>query len=156
MPGSRLAVRNWRVRTRLYAILLIPVVVGLVFGGFRVQDSIDTWNEAEDAQRTAELVRAAADYGNALIDERDRTAAPLLAGRRNDPAVGRARDVTDRAKKDFDRAVTAMPDKPGLERRLAVFREGGAQARRPARRRVHQPSDRGARPKRATSPSSTR
>ncbi len=121
--GSRLAVRNWRVRTRLYAILLIPVIVGLVFGGYRVQDSIDTWNEAEDAQRTAELVRAAADYGNALIDERDRTAAPLLAGRRNDPAVQRVRGVTDRAKKDFDRAATAMPAKPGLERRLAVFRK---------------------------------
>ncbi|HWM39302.1 MAG TPA: nitrate- and nitrite sensing domain-containing protein, partial [Streptomyces sp.] len=121
--GSRLAVRNWRVRTRLYAILLIPVIVGLVFGGFRVQDSLDTWNEAEDAQRTAELVRAAADYGNALIDERDRTAAPLLAGRRNDPAVQSARSVTDRTKKDFDRAVSAMPDKPGLKRRLAVFKK---------------------------------
>jgi signal transduction histidine kinase len=125
-PGgrrSRFAVRNWRVRTRLYAILLIPVAVGLVFGGFRVNDSIDTWNEAEDAQRTAELVRAAATYGNAIIDERDRTAAPLLAGRRNDPAVERARKVTDRAKKDFDRAADAMPDKPGLNRRLAVFRK---------------------------------
>nr|WP_246530735.1 nitrate- and nitrite sensing domain-containing protein [Streptomyces bathyalis] len=122
-PGNRLAVRNWRVRTRLYAILLIPVLVGLVFGGFRVSDSVDTWSEAEDAQRTAELVRAAATYGNALIDERDRTAAPLLAGRRNDPAVERARTVTDRAKKDFDRAASAMPDKPGLERRLAVFRK---------------------------------
>ncbi|MCH6162811.1 sensor histidine kinase [Streptomyces marispadix] len=120
---SRFAVRNWRVRTRLYAILLIPVAVGLVFGGFRVNDSIGTWNEAEDAQRTAELVRAAATYGNAIIDERDRTAAPLLAGRRNDPAVDRARKVTDRAKKDFDRAAEAMPDKPGLKRRLAVFRK---------------------------------
>jgi signal transduction histidine kinase len=121
--GSRLAVRNWRVRTRLNAILLIPVIVGLVFGGFRVQDSVETWNEADEAQRTAELVRAAATYGNALIDERDRTAAPLLAGRRNDPAVERVRAVTDRAKEGFDRAVTAMPDKPGLKRRLAVFRK---------------------------------
>ncbi|RAJ63423.1 signal transduction histidine kinase [Streptomyces sp. Amel2xB2] len=122
-PGSRLAVRNWRVRTRLYAILLIPVAVGLVFGGFRVSDSVGTWNEAEDAQRTAELVRAAATYGNALIDERDRSAEPLLSGRRNDPAVERARNATDRAKREFDRAASAMPDKPGLERRLALFRK---------------------------------
>lgn len=122
-PGSRFAVRNWRVRTRLYVILLIPVLVGLVFGGFRVQDSVGTWREAQDAQRTAELVRAAATYGNALIDERDRSAEPLLAGRRNDPAVERARSVTDRAKEDFDQAVTAMPDKPGLKRRLDVFRK---------------------------------
>ncbi|MFC4493946.1 nitrate- and nitrite sensing domain-containing protein [Streptomyces ovatisporus] len=121
--GSRLALRNWRVRTRLYAILLIPVIVGLVFGGFRVQDSVGTWSEADEAQRTAELVRAAATYGNALIDERDRTAEPLLAGRRNDPAVERVRTVTDRAKQDFDRAVAAMPAKPGLKRRLATFRK---------------------------------
>jgi hypothetical protein len=72
-PGSRFAVRNRRVRTRLYAILLMPVLVGLVFGGFRVNDSIGTWDRAEDAQHTAELVRAAASYGNALLDERDRT-----------------------------------------------------------------------------------
>jgi signal transduction histidine kinase len=122
-PGSGMAVRNWRVRTRLYAILLIPVVIGLVFGGFRVQDSVTTWDKAKDAQRTAELVRAAATYGNALLDERDRSAGPLLAGRRNDPAVQRARNLTDEAKKDFDRAAARMPDKPGLKRRLAVFRK---------------------------------
>src|SRR5690348_2308121 len=32
--GSRLSPRNWRVPTRLNAILLIPVGVGLVMGGF--------------------------------------------------------------------------------------------------------------------------
>ena len=121
--GSRLAVRNWRVRTRLNAILLLPVLVALVFGGFRVQDSVDTWKEAEDAQRTAELVRAAATYGNALIDERDRTAAPLLADRQSDPVVQRTRAATDRARKSFDRAAARMPAKPGLERRLATFKK---------------------------------
>ncbi|MGH3313752.1 MAG: sensor histidine kinase [Streptomyces sp.] len=121
--GNRLAVRNWRVRTRLYAILLIPVLVALIFGGFRVQDSVTTWNEAEDAQRTAELVRAAATYGNALIDERDRTAAPLLAGRRNDPAVERARNTTDQAAETFDSAAARMPAEPGLKRRLAIFKK---------------------------------
>ena len=59
--GSRLSPRNWRVPTRLNAILLIPVVVGLVMGGFRVKSSVDTWQEAEDAENTARLVRAAAE-----------------------------------------------------------------------------------------------
>ncbi len=50
--------RNWRVATRLNAILLIPVLVGLVMGGFQVKSSIDTWTEAQDAENTARLVRA--------------------------------------------------------------------------------------------------
>jgi hypothetical protein len=49
---SRLSPRNWRVATRLNAILLIPVLVGLVMGGFQVKGSIDTWSEAQDAEST--------------------------------------------------------------------------------------------------------
>ncbi|MET7642028.1 nitrate- and nitrite sensing domain-containing protein [Streptomyces sp. NPDC005438] len=116
--GSRFAVRNWRVPVRLNAILLIPVVVALVFGGLRVQSSIDTWRQADDARRTAELVRAAAKYGTALLVERDVTAEPLLDGRKDDPVVAESRQATDRARKGFRRAVGNMPDQPGLKRRL--------------------------------------
>ena len=59
--GSRMKVRNWRVPTRLNAILLLPVLVALVFGGVKVQSDFATWQEAEEAQRTAELVESAAD-----------------------------------------------------------------------------------------------
>jgi signal transduction histidine kinase len=121
--GSRLAVRNWRVPTRLNAILLIPVLVALVFGGFRVSDAVGTWREAEDARATAQLVKAAADYSHAVMEERDRTAEPLLRGDRNDPAVQAAREATDRAKKAFDAQARDMPDTPGLRRRLENFRK---------------------------------
>ncbi|GAA3660895.1 nitrate- and nitrite sensing domain-containing protein [Streptomyces chitinivorans] len=121
--GGRFAVRNWRVATRLNAILLIPVLVALVFGGFRVQNSLETLNEAEDANRTAELVRAAAAYGHALIDERDRTAAPLLQGKTEDPVIAEVRGVTDAAREEFDRRVEQMPDQQNLKRRLAAFRQ---------------------------------
>jgi signal transduction histidine kinase len=114
-------VRNWRVATRLNAILLIPVLVALVFGGFRVQNSLDTLSEAEDANRTAELVRAAAAYGHALIDERDRTAAPLLQGRTDDPVIQEVRGVTDAARDEFHRRVDQMPDQQNLKRRLDAF-----------------------------------
>ncbi|HET6635216.1 MAG TPA: nitrate- and nitrite sensing domain-containing protein [Streptomyces sp.] len=109
--------------TRLNAILLIPVLVALVFGGFRVSDSVNTWNEAEDAQATARLVKAAADYSHAVMEERDRTAAPLLKGDRDDPTVQAARQATDRAKERFDAAVEDMPDTAALRRRLKNFRE---------------------------------
>jgi signal transduction histidine kinase len=121
--GSRLSPRNWRVATRLNAILLIPVLVALVFGGFQVKNSIETWREAQDAENTARLVRAAAAYGHALIDERDRTAIPLLKGDKNNKAVTEARAITDEAKKEFDARIQEMPDRPGLQRRLKAFRE---------------------------------
>ncbi|MFI5754076.1 nitrate- and nitrite sensing domain-containing protein [Streptomyces sp. NPDC051569] len=123
-PGSssRFAPRNWRVPTRLNAILLIPALVGLVMGGFQVKASVDTWQEAQDAERTALVVRAASAYGQALLNERDLTAQPLLTGRRDAPVVGRTRAATDAAKAAFDLAVRDMPVKEGLRRRLTLFR----------------------------------
>ncbi|MFI1400806.1 nitrate- and nitrite sensing domain-containing protein [Streptomyces sp. NPDC020681] len=124
--SSRLNPRNWRVPTRLNAILLIPVLVGLVMGGFQVKSSIDTWNEAQDAEKTALIVRAASEYGQALLNERDLTAVPLLtattpAARKSDTVI-QAYAATDDAKKKFDLAVQDMPEKQGLERRLTLFR----------------------------------
>lgn len=102
-------------------ILLIPVLVALVFGGFRVASSVETWQEAQDAERTARLVRAAATYGQALINERDVSTVPLLSDRES-AEVRRARSATDAAAKEFDRRVDDMPDDAGLERRLKAFR----------------------------------
>ncbi|MYY05361.1 nitrate- and nitrite sensing domain-containing protein [Streptomyces sp. ATexAB-D23] len=119
---SRLSPRNWRVPTRLNAILLIPVLVGLVMGGFQVKGSINTWQEAQDAEKTALVVRAAAEYGQALLNERDLTAEPLLSNKRDDDVVTEARATTDAAAEKFDKAVQGMPATQGLERRLKLFK----------------------------------
>ncbi|MFF4601289.1 nitrate- and nitrite sensing domain-containing protein [Streptomyces sp. NPDC001339] len=121
VSGGKFSPRNWRVATRLNAILLIPVLIALVFGGLRVNSSLDTWQEARDAESTAKLVRAALSYSNALIDERDRTTAPLLQGKKDDPVVQQSRDATDAAAEKFHEAAKAVPDTPGLKRRLAAF-----------------------------------
>ncbi|MDI3386178.1 nitrate- and nitrite sensing domain-containing protein [Streptomyces sp. B-S-A8] len=121
--GSRLSPRNWRVATRLNAILLIPVIVAIVMGTFQVKGDIDTWSEAEDAEKTALIVRAAENYGQALLNERDLSAAPLLSGKGANGTVDKARDATDAAKAAFDEAVEDMPEKQGLERRLSLFKE---------------------------------
>ncbi|MFE0388691.1 nitrate- and nitrite sensing domain-containing protein [Streptomyces bungoensis] len=120
--GGRFSPRNWRVPTRLNAILLIPVAVGLVMGGFQVKSSIDTWQQARDAENTALLVQAALGYADALENERDVTAAPILLGK-NKQVVTDARKQTDLAADAFDRAAQNMPDKPGLNRRLTGFRK---------------------------------
>ncbi|MCC5035719.1 nitrate- and nitrite sensing domain-containing protein [Streptomyces sp. WAC 00631] len=121
--GSRFSVQNWRVPAKLNAILLIPVLVGLVLGLFQVNGSINTLQEANEAERTARLVRAAATYGHLLLDERDVTAAPLLAGDRDSKVVTEARAASDAARQDFEAAVQDMPDRPGLNRRLDAYRE---------------------------------
>nr|WP_227870442.1 nitrate- and nitrite sensing domain-containing protein [Streptomyces otsuchiensis] len=117
--GSRLAPRNWRVATRLNAILLLPVIVALVFAGLRVQTHYETWQAAERAERTAELVRASTAYANALLDERDLTARPLLAGDTEDPVVEQARQDTDRARTEFEARAADAPDDENIARRLA-------------------------------------
>ncbi|MFJ4878667.1 nitrate- and nitrite sensing domain-containing protein [Streptomyces sp. NPDC088745] len=121
--SSRMSPRNWRVATRLNAILLIPVLVALVMGGFQVNGSVKAWRDAQDAEKTALIVRAAAEYGHALLNERDLTAQPLLTGRRTAPAVGDARKATDDAKKKFDAAVAGAPDNQGLKNRLNRIRQ---------------------------------
>ncbi|MEU2024642.1 nitrate- and nitrite sensing domain-containing protein [Streptomyces sp. NPDC016469] len=119
---SRLSPRNWRVPTRLNAILLIPVLVGLVMGGFQVKGSVNTWQEAQDAEKTALIVRAAAGYGQALLNERDLTAQPLLSNKREDELVSQTRATTDAAAAKFADAVKDMPAKEGLQRRLKLFK----------------------------------
>ncbi|NKY16275.1 sensor histidine kinase [Streptomyces somaliensis] len=125
-PG-RFSPRNWRVPTRLNAILLVPVLVGLVMGGFQVSASLDTWREARNAERTAVIVRAASEYGQALLNERDLTAEPLLTAKseadRKANAVVDAYATTDAAKQEFDEAVRVLPPGQGLERRLELFRK---------------------------------
>jgi signal transduction histidine kinase len=121
--GGRLAPRNWRVATKLYAILLIPVLLALAFGGLRVADAYQTSQEADDAERIAELVRASSAYAHALIDERDVTARPLLEGETDAPVVTEARRTTDAAADDFWAAVARAPRTDGINRRVDDVRE---------------------------------
>jgi signal transduction histidine kinase len=121
--GGRLSPRNWRVPTRLNAILLIPVLVGLVMGGFQVKSSIDTWQEARDAEKVAKIVAAAGDYAEALLNERDVSAQPLLQNKKDDKVVKDARDFTDEKAAAFHKEVVGMPAGQGLERRLNLVKE---------------------------------
>ncbi|WP_371654928.1 MULTISPECIES: nitrate- and nitrite sensing domain-containing protein [unclassified Streptomyces] len=120
---SKFSPRNWRVATRLNAILLIPVLVGLVMGGFEVKGSISTWRDARDAEKTAHIVSAASAYGQALLNERDLTAQPLLQNKRNSDVINKAYAASDAARAKFDDEVKGMPDTASLQRRLSKVRE---------------------------------
>ncbi|MFJ8778343.1 MULTISPECIES: nitrate- and nitrite sensing domain-containing protein [unclassified Streptomyces] len=112
---------------KLQAILLIPVIVALVLGGIRVKRSVDTWQDADDAVRVAELVQAANKYASDAIDERDVSVIPLVKGDRTSSVVAKARAVTDADAKAFDEAVERMPQTAGLQRRVQLVRTGEKQ-----------------------------
>ncbi|MFJ2782422.1 nitrate- and nitrite sensing domain-containing protein [Kitasatospora sp. NPDC087315] len=113
--------RNWRVPARLIAILLIPVVIALVFGGLRVNTSVDGFIKASRAEKTAELAQAATELAEALENERDRTLIPLLTGQDPTGEVTRSRATTDTALKAYNAAYEATDRSGELPRRHATF-----------------------------------
>ncbi|MGA5704284.1 nitrate- and nitrite sensing domain-containing protein [Peterkaempfera bronchialis] len=115
-----LAPRNWRVPTRLVAILLIPVVIALVFGGLRVNSSIDGWLAADRAEKTAQLAHAATSLADALEQERDLSAVPIITG--GDQAkVTELRQATDDALDAYNKAYQPLSDDARLAKRNTAF-----------------------------------
>ncbi|MGW0869147.1 nitrate- and nitrite sensing domain-containing protein [Streptomyces sp. NPDC002740] len=119
--------RNWPLARRLRAVLLIPVLVALVLGGVRVKRSVDTWQDADDAVRVAELIQTANKYASDAINERDLSVIPLLTGDKESDTVVQARQITDADARAFDAAVARMPKTGGLVRRVQLVRAGEAQ-----------------------------
>ncbi|WP_406318053.1 nitrate- and nitrite sensing domain-containing protein [Streptosporangium sp. NBC_01639] len=54
--GRKLALRNWRVRSRLIALVLIPTLAGVVLGGLRIVSSVSS---AADYGRTGKIAEFA-------------------------------------------------------------------------------------------------
>ncbi|MFJ4192417.1 nitrate- and nitrite sensing domain-containing protein [Kitasatospora sp. NPDC089509] len=113
--------RNWRVPTRLIAILLIPVIISLVFGGLRVNTSVDGYIKASRAEKTAELAKAATELAEALENERDKTLIPLLTGQDPNNEVTKRRADTDAALKAYEAAYNASDKSGELPRRHEAF-----------------------------------
>ncbi|MFF8774653.1 nitrate- and nitrite sensing domain-containing protein [Kitasatospora sp. NPDC015120] len=106
---SRLAMRNWRIRSKLIALLALPVLVALVLGGLRIQTSLETSQQLAQMANLSDLAKKATDLANALQNERDVSAGPITA-KPNAPLdddIVAARKVTD----DLSRTFTASSDK---------------------------------------------
>ncbi|WP_182901256.1 nitrate- and nitrite sensing domain-containing protein [Microbispora sp. H10830] len=72
--GSRFLLRNWRVRSRLVALILIPTLAALLLGGLRVVTSVTTASEYQQISDLARLVDNVAGLTHELQSERDRAA----------------------------------------------------------------------------------
>ena len=105
-PGSRLALRNWRISTRLVSLLTLPVIAATTLGGMRISTSLDNVDQLDNMKRLTEMTEQATELAAALQEERDRSAGPLVStGNEKDDLVVAPREKTDTAFQDFKEAT---------------------------------------------------
>ncbi|HTX29531.1 MAG TPA: nitrate- and nitrite sensing domain-containing protein [Streptosporangiaceae bacterium] len=72
-----LALRNWPVSTRLIAVIVLALLMGLVFGGLRVASAAQSASEFGGVSQLADLGQQVTGLVQALEDERDKTTGLL-------------------------------------------------------------------------------
>ncbi|MCX5130636.1 nitrate- and nitrite sensing domain-containing protein [Streptomyces sp. NPDC002131] len=101
-PGPRVALRNWRISTRLVSLLALPVVAATSLGALRINQSMDDIQQLDNMKLLTEMTKQATELSVALQKERDLSAGPLAHGATSsDYTVKGVRDATDVAKKHF-------------------------------------------------------
>lgn len=109
--GSRIALRNWRISTRLVSLLALPVVVATSLGGLRINESMTDMQQLEHMQLLTQMTKQATSLAQALQVERDQSAGPLSNGSKaTDYKVSQPREKTDRAKDAFLDATNEIGD----------------------------------------------
>ncbi|WP_280899437.1 MULTISPECIES: nitrate- and nitrite sensing domain-containing protein [unclassified Streptomyces] len=105
-PGSRMALRNWRISTRLVSLLALPVVAATSLGALRINDSMDDIQQLDNMKLLTEMTKQATELAAALQEERDQSAGPLAHNSTaSNITVKGFRDKTDRAATNFINAA---------------------------------------------------
>ncbi|MET7618661.1 nitrate- and nitrite sensing domain-containing protein [Streptomyces sp. NPDC005408] len=110
--GSRIALRNWRISTRLVSLLTLPVVAATTLGGLRINESMADMKQLDHMQLLTKMTKQATELATQLQTERDLSAGPL----RNDQSavtdfkVTGPRTATDRARNAFLEATRDIPN----------------------------------------------
>ncbi|MFH8408223.1 nitrate- and nitrite sensing domain-containing protein [Streptomyces sp. NPDC018019] len=106
-PGSRIAMRNWRISTRLVSLLALPVIAATTLGGMRISNSLENIDQLDKMQLLTEMTRQATELADALQVERDKSAGPIAGSGnvKDDANVVAPREATDRAKLAFNKAT---------------------------------------------------
>jgi HAMP domain-containing protein len=77
--GPSLGLRNWRVRSKLVAVLVIPAVAFLVLASFGIGSSVRDAQASDQGSRLAELGRQVAALADELQAERDLSAGLIAS-----------------------------------------------------------------------------
>ncbi|MEV5882887.1 nitrate- and nitrite sensing domain-containing protein [Streptomyces sp. NPDC052020] len=101
-PGSRVALRNWRISTRLVSLLALPVVAATSLGAMRISQSLDDMQQLDNMKLLTDMTKQATELAAALQEERDQSAGPLAHGSKASAiSIKGDREKTDRALKNF-------------------------------------------------------
>ncbi|MFF1731003.1 nitrate- and nitrite sensing domain-containing protein [Streptomyces sp. NPDC058247] len=111
-PGSRIALRNWRISTRLVSLLALPVVAATSLGALRIGESMSDIQQLDNMKLLTDMTKQATELASALQEERDQSAGPLANGGKatEDYTVKGAREKTDRARKAFMEGTYEITD----------------------------------------------
>ncbi|MFR0364993.1 nitrate- and nitrite sensing domain-containing protein [Streptomyces sp. MCC20] len=122
-PGSRVALRNWRISTRLVSLLALPVVAATSLGALRISDNMNDIQQLDNMKLLTDMTKQATELAAALQEERDQSAGPLAHGSKaSDYTVKGYRDKTDRAEQNFKDAAEEI-DVSGKDEKLQGVRE---------------------------------
>ncbi|MFI6209587.1 nitrate- and nitrite sensing domain-containing protein [Streptomyces sp. NPDC051041] len=101
-PGSRMALRNWRISTRLVSLLALPVVAATSLGAMRISQSMDDIQQLDNMKLLTDMTKQATELAAALQEERDQSAGPLAHGSKASAITVKGdREKTDRALANF-------------------------------------------------------
>ncbi|MFI9205983.1 nitrate- and nitrite sensing domain-containing protein [Streptomyces sp. NPDC053048] len=114
--GSRIALRNWRISTRLVSLLALPVVAATTLGALRIDTSLENVDQLDHMKLLTEMTGKATQLASALQEERDRSAGPLNRDPNSkDDQVVASRQRADRAIEAFrETTKKARPDDPTM------------------------------------------
>ncbi|MEV4925324.1 sensor histidine kinase [Streptomyces roseoverticillatus] len=107
-PGSRIALRNWRISTRLVSLLALPVVAATTLGGLRINDALTNVDQLDHMKLLTDMTGKATQLANALQEERDRSAGPKTDGNPGDDAVVASQEKTNQAIDAFNGATRGV------------------------------------------------
>ncbi|MGW7089623.1 nitrate- and nitrite sensing domain-containing protein [Streptomyces sp. NPDC054871] len=120
-PGSRIALRNWRISTRLVSLLALPVITATSLGALRINESMDEIQQLNNMKLLTDMTKRATELASALQEERDRSAGPLAHGANSsDYVVKGARQKTDRAYNRFLQETQDLDNTDGDKGLLGV------------------------------------
>ena len=104
--GSRFALRNWRVRWRLAALIAVPLLTAAVLAAVTIAGDVSNWQTTGRVQHLAQLNSAVVKYIAAVEDERDYSVASTANRAGFSARLRTAQRVTDGAAAE----VTALAD----------------------------------------------
>ena len=114
-PGWFMRLRNWRVRSKLIAVLVIPAVAFLVLASFGIGASVRDVRALDRGSRLAEFGRQVTGLVHELQAERDLTAGYMEV---------RARNLKTNDAQEVVRGLSAQ--QPLVDQRVAAYREAEA------------------------------